>query len=168
MNQPTMEAGAGAQPYPNAVDIPEVQMDKAPKPEVSPDANPVVSAFETIMQFVKAQEEKGSPQAAAMKQHLTQLVQAVTGAVQGDVEVPQGAPTPQGAAAPPPPAEGPQGTPEGAMGAPPQGPEGVGAPPPRKLDNKPVFDAFKPPEEEEGQMPQRRKKNRNTTIQPVS
>jgi hypothetical protein len=62
--------------YPDAADIPQVKMSGMEKP---PETNPVVSAFETIMKYVKGLEDRKDPKAVAMKEHLTAMIQAVVG-----------------------------------------------------------------------------------------
>lgn len=79
MNAPIQQdknVGDPTSKYPDATDIPQVKMDGMQKP---PETNPVVSAFETIMKYVKSLEDKKDPKAAPMKEHLTTLIQDVVG-----------------------------------------------------------------------------------------
>lgn len=119
--------------YPDAADIPQVKMSGMEKP---PETNPVVSAFETIMKYVKALEDRKDPKAGPMKEHLTALVQSVVG----------GGAAPEGA--PDMPAKPPMGGQEPA-----EGDEGMeqGAEPIKPVDGpaKIGFDPYKDPSEDE-------------------
>lgn len=100
--------------------------------------NPVVSAAQTLMQYVTAAEKRGDPRAMEMKSALQHFVQAVTGAQKQEGEMPK-APMPQSPQMPQMPQE----------------------------DSEPAFDPFKAEDEEEEMAMPRSKKNRNKTVQPL-
>jgi hypothetical protein len=147
--------------YPDAVDIPQVKMDGMEKP---PETNPVVSAFETIMKYVKALEDKKDPKAGPVKEHLTALVQSVVGGAAGAEAAPM---APEAGAEPAPE--------QGAEDAPPMKPVAGGAPAKIGFDpyKDPEMDAEMPDEEmDEEEMAKKKMKNRkpnmNTTIKPLA
>ena len=75
--------------YPGTEEMPELQ-DKpveAPPPRGEGGGNPVIDALQTIQKFIMAQEAKGNPQAATLKQALMGFMQAMQGG--------EGAPAPE-------------------------------------------------------------------------
>jgi len=92
------------------------------QPPVDPqdETAPIVSAFRTIAMFVKAQEEKGNPQAMAMQDALQGLLGAMQASPQpGQAPAPQ-APPPPAPQAPAPQAPAPRPAPAPARPAQPQ------------------------------------------------
>jgi hypothetical protein len=131
--QSRMEPDPGR--YPSADEIPDVMADQAkekmggqPKGEM----NPIMDSLRVLQQYVATAEQRGDPNAGALKEHLIEFVRTMaTGGTQGE-----GEPAPEGAEKPPMKPEGempeeqpeevPQEAPEGEM---PQGEEGPGMPP---------------------------------------
>lgn len=108
MNQPTRpETGQGAVMGPGRDPGADIQ---------EPTANPIITALQDIGKFIAAQQEQGSPNAAAMMTHFQQLLQAIQG--QGEGAPQQGRPAPGG------PAPG-RPTPQGPSGPQQMAPQGV-------------------------------------------
>lgn len=92
--------------YPDAADIPELKAKGMETAGTAPQmANPVVDAVKTIGEFVLAAEKNGNPNAAAMKEHLVGLLQAISSGgsetQMGQNSAGTGAPAPMGQAEPP-------------------------------------------------------------------
>jgi len=123
-----------------------------------PQGNPVIDAFKTLMQFVGALEQKGSPAAAKAKEQLQTLMQTVVQGAQGGGSEAQ--PGRDGA------------EPKAPEGQPPADGEGEAAPE-GAAEPKLGFDPFKdasedeqPTDGEEEPMPIK-KKSKRPPIQPL-
>lgn len=155
--------------YPDAAEIPQVKMDTMQKPQ---GANPVVDAFETIMKYIKGLEDKQDPKAAPMKEHLTAMIQSVVAGGGKDGAEPVENPTMAGKPAMPAKPEMSDEEPE----MPDAESESAGAPIGGAPAPKMGFNPFKAPEDDEmaddqmkqEQMRKMKRKNLNTSIQPLA